>query len=43
VSSASRMYGGFPVSSSELSCRMFNESGTATDTNATGSVHGDLA
>ena len=43
VSSVSRMYGGYTVSAAELACRMFNASGTAIDTNATGSVHGDLA
>ena len=43
VSTVSKMYGGNVISASELSCRMFNSSGTATDTNATGNVQGDLA
>ncbi len=43
VSSVSRTYGGYVLSASQVSCRMFNSSGTANDTNATGNVHGDLA
>lgn len=43
VSSVSRTYGGYVPSASQVACRMFNSSGTASDTNATGSVVGDLA
>lgn len=42
-STVSRTYGGSVVSASEMSCRMFSASGTAINTNATGSVNGDLA
>jgi len=43
VSSVPRIYGGYVISASEMSCRMFNSSGTANDTNATGNVNGELA
>lgn len=43
VGTAARFYGGSVVSASEVTCRAFNASATANDTNGTGSVHGDLA
>ena len=43
VSSVARMYGGYVPSASQIECRMFDNSGAASDNNATGSVQGDLA
>ena len=43
VSSVSRTYGGYVLSASPVSCRLFDSSATANDTNAPGHAHGDPA
>lgn len=43
ISTVARMYGGIPQSSSQITCRMFNSSASASDVNAAGNVQGDLA
>jgi len=43
VSTVPRVYGGSVVSASEMTCRMHNTSGATIDTNAAGSVNGNLA